>query len=565
MLAPAWGYCGAMRKGRKAALRTIAAPFVVSSPAGVRIRTRLQPTSAEAAVLRVVGEHLGRLYRADLAARVRLGDLPRKDLDRTTRKRNLTAHSTSRWAGAITRTTEDQYQLAMRGLRANAAHLTTALRTLDARLAVPVGERNGRIKGYPTQAERATKRRRRSILAARLCAVERRLTAGVPSIVAGGRRLAKVRHNLAAADLAPAQWRERWDAARLFLTADGEAGAPGGNYTITVTSEGAVSIALPAPLRHLSNALRGRYAFAEPIAFAHRGGQWGDRVAGNLPVRYDISYDSDRGRWYLDASWSIPVETVDLGSLSGRRLLGVDLNADHLAAHVTDAHGNPAGTPITVPLDLTGPTNQRDGRIRAAVTALIGVARVNGCAAIAVENLGFMDARATGRETMGRGRRGKTFRRTVAGIPTARFRDRLTGMAHAAGLPVIAVDPAYTSKWGGQHWRPALQQKTSTATRHHAAAVAIARRAHGFKARRRRGVTRTRPEDRVGRATRQAAPRPVRVWEQLALFETARTTSVDKTRLALVRQRAFHAPEDRSRGTRPRSDTPRAGRRQPTR
>ena len=494
-------------------------------------------------MLRQVGGHLGRLYRADLAARVRLGDVTGKDADRAARKRGLTARSTSRWAGAITRTAEDQYQLAMRGLRADAASLTAALRTLDTRLAAPAGGRERRVKGYPTRAERATKQRRRAVLAARLAAAERKLADGTPSIVAGGRRLAKVRHDLADADLTVEQWRERWDAARMFLTADGEAGAPGGNYTIAVTPEGVVSIALPAPLRHLANAPRGRYVLAWQVAFAHRGREWVDRVAANLPVRYDIHFDPERGRWYLDASWSIPAEATDIDSLAGRHLLGVDLNADHLAAHVIDRHGNPVGPPVTVPFDLTGPTSQRDGRLRAAITTLIGIASSNGCAAIAVENLGFVDARTTGRETMGRGRRGKTFRRTVAGIPTARFRDRLAGMAHAAGLPVIAVDPAYTSKWGDQHWQPALQQKTSTASRHHAAAVVIARRAHGHKARRRQGVTRTRPEDRVGKPTRQAAPQPVGGREPPALSETARTTPVDKTRLGPGRQRTSHAPK----------------------
>ena len=45
---------------------------------------------------------------------------------------------------------------------------------------------------------------------------------------------------------------------------------------------------------------------------------------------------------------------------------------------------------------------------------------------------------------MGRGRRGKTFRRAVAGIPAAQFRERVRGMAFAQGLVVVAVDPAYT-------------------------------------------------------------------------------------------------------------------------
>jgi IS605 OrfB family transposase len=65
-----------------------------------------------------------------------------------------------------------------------------------------------------------------------------------------------------------------------------------------------------------------------------------------------------------------------------------------------------------------------------------------------VENLDFADARATGRDTMGRGQRGKRLRRAVAGIPTAKFRTRLTSMAHRRGIAVIGVDPAYTSKSG---------------------------------------------------------------------------------------------------------------------
>ena len=69
-----------------------------------------------------------------------------------------------------------------------------------------------------------------------------------------------------------------------------------------------------------------------------------------------------------------------------------------------------------------------------------------------IEDLDFAEARDQGRERTGsrpsRGRRGRGFRRLVAGIPTGRFRDRLTQMTSNAGLAVIVVDPAYTSRWG---------------------------------------------------------------------------------------------------------------------
>jgi hypothetical protein len=103
---------------------------------------------------------------------------------------------------------------------------------------------------------------------------------------------------------------------------------------------------------------------------------------------------------------------------------------------------------------------------------------------------------------MGRGRRGKLFRKTVAGIPTAVFRDRLSAQAAAAGITLLAVNPAYTSAWGDQHWR----QPYENVTRHQAAATVIGRRAQGLRARRRKGVTRARPEDRAVRATNQTGP-----------------------------------------------------------
>ncbi|MFD7261857.1 hypothetical protein [Streptomyces sp. NPDC059874] len=466
--------------------------------------------------MRVVGDHLGGYARADLAERVRIGMVPVKENRRAERKRVLTRVSSSRWAGAITRASEDQYQLSLRCLFDERTSLRRAVAKIRTRLGVPCGRRVGGVRGYPSQVERARKQCRLQVLTARLAEVEARIEAGHPAIVVGGRRLAKVRHNLADAGLTETGWRERWDAARLFLTADGESGAPHGNYTINVDpADGTVTIVLPQPLRHLANAPRGRYRLAYTVTFNHRRDQWLDRAMANRSVRYDITYDAVRGRWYLDASWSTektmlptPVELA----AAGVRLLAVDLNADHFAACVVDTHGNPVGEPVTMPTELTGPASQRDGRLRAAITALINFARKHGCAGLAIENLGFTDARATGRETMGRGKRGKAFRRTVAGLPTARFRERLRGMAHHCGLVLVAVDPAYTSRWGTQHWQTPLQQqsqsKTTAVTGHHAAAVAIGRRALGHGLRRRSGVTAHDQRIVVRRATGQTVPRP---------------------------------------------------------
>jgi hypothetical protein len=203
-------------------LRPVAAAFTVAAPAGARIRDRLRLAPADAQVLTVIGEHLGRLQRADLAGRVRIGDVPAGERRRAGRKKALTAVSSSRWAGAMTRASDDQYQLSLRCLHAERASLRRGIGVITRRLAVPCGQREGKVRGYASQHERFQKQRRLQVLKGRLAVVEQRIEQGRPAITVGGRRLLKARHNLADAQLTETGWRQRWDAARSFLTA----GAP---------------------------------------------------------------------------------------------------------------------------------------------------------------------------------------------------------------------------------------------------------------------------------------------------------------------------------------------------
>jgi hypothetical protein len=494
-------------------LRPVAAPFVVAAPAGARVRTRLRVSGQDEAVLRAAGRHLGSLAGRDLAVRCSEGrlDAKGKSASRAQRKRALTAESSSRWAGAITRTSEDQVRLAGQNLRAEASGLRARIGRIEARLAVPAGRKVGRVHGYATGAERHAKMVRLQALRARLATVERRVEAGQVRVVRGGKALLRKRGNLAAAGLTHAQWREQWEAARLFLIADGEKDAALGNETIRwYPGQGWLEIKLPAPLAHLANRPHGRYRLSGPVAFAYRGDEVAAQAASGA-IRYDITYDPVRGRWYIDASWkAAPARVPSLQDLRAAPVLAVDLNHGHLAAWVVTPDGNPAGPPVTIPLVLAGlPATVRDGRLRAAISALTALARQRGCRAVVIEDLNFADAREQGREYSGsrptRGRRGRGFRRLVAGIPTARFRDRLTLMAANAGLAVVAVDPAYTSRWGAEHWLGPLRERVSPipASGHHAAAVVIGRRALGHRARRRAGVTGG--GQRISR--RRAAPR----------------------------------------------------------
>jgi hypothetical protein len=498
---------------RVSGLREIAVPFVAAAPAGARVRARLRVSPADEAVLRAAGSHLGSLAGRDLAARCAEGRLDARGRaeSRKWRKRALTAESSSRWAGAITRTSEDQVRLAERNLRAEKASLQARVRRIEARLKVSAGGKQGRARGYATAAERHAKMIRLHTLLARLARIERQVEAGIVSVTRGGRGLLRKRASLAAAGLTEPEWRAEWEAARLFLMADGERDKPWGNETIRVhPDEHWLEIKLPGPLAHLANRPHGRYRLSCPVEFTYRGDEVAAQAATGA-IRYDITFDPASGRWYVDGSWkTAPGPPPALEELRRHPVAAVDVNASHLAVAVVAPDGNVLGVPFTIPLDLAGlPAATRDGRLRAAISGLIATAREHGARAVVIEDLDFAEARAEGRDRHGnrpsRGRRGRVFRRVVAGIPTGRFRDRLVQMTANAGLHVIVADPAYTSKWGAQHWLAPLRHHHPETTGHHAAALVTGRRGLGHRARRRATGNHTAPEE-AARPT-QARPR----------------------------------------------------------
>ena len=159
--------------------------------------------------------------------------------------------------------------------------------------------------------------------------------------------------------------------ARLFLTADGEAGKPWGNETIRFNpDEGWLEIKLPAPLSHLANRPHGRYRLSCPVAFSYRG----DEVAAQAATGADpLRHHAGPGigpvvpRRQLEDR---PPPGPPLGELRRHPVVAVDLNAGHLAVAVVAPDGNVLGVPFTVPLDLAGlPAATRDGRLRAAISA----------------------------------------------------------------------------------------------------------------------------------------------------------------------------------------------------
>ncbi|MFE6554581.1 IS200/IS605 family accessory protein TnpB-related protein [Streptomyces sp. NPDC057746] len=530
-------------------LREITRPFVADGPSGVSIRDRLGGlTVQDEKVLRTVGEHMGRLASRDLARRCR--DALQHSTDTwAERKRELTAQSSSRWAGSITANSHDQWGLSRRAQAAHLQSLDAGIRMLRHRLSLAVGQKGSRGKpgGYRSRHEWFHKSRRLVILETEYERVRLERQVGKLSVARGGRRLLKQRHNLAVAQKTEARWRQEWEASRWFLTADGESGKRFGNETIRVTPDGQISIKLPAPLAHLANARHGRYILTAKVSFPHRGEEWRDRIGDNRAVAYRIHLDVTKDRWYLDASWTrknLPI--IPLAALRSDGVIGVDMNADHLAAWQLDEHGNPVGKPRRFDYDLTGTATRRDAQIRHALTRLLHWAKATGLQAIAIEDLDFTDSKT--REKHGRKKR---FRQLISSIPTGKLRARLLSMCAEAGIGVIAVDPAYTSRWGAQHWQAPLTTTTRKTTRHQAAAVAIGRRALGHPIRRRTAPPRQHQSDAGGHRTAQATSGTRGREEHRPRVPGPRTRSV---RAGHGRNAVDQNPQDRSgRSTEPGS------------
>ena len=188
---------------------------------------------------------------------------------------------------------------------------------------------------------------------------------------------------------------------------------------------------LPKPLEHLANAKHGRYILSGTAVFSYRADEWLARITGGKSVAYTITRKPGRAGCYLTAAWAASPDASSTGPEPDTALRGDRRSSVWISTTGTSRCG--ASTPTaTLSVDLERidvesrrQSSRRDAQVRHAITRLIRYTQRHGIDTIAVEDLNFADARTMGRETMGRGQRGKRFRKTVAGIPTAVFRNRL--------------------------------------------------------------------------------------------------------------------------------------------
>ena len=378
----------------------------------------------------------------------------------------------------------------MRALAAHVADLRQAIEVLAARCALrpgelePVGRRGRRApaggrrrRGYGSAAERFAKTRRLAVLRARLAAAEAALAAGRPSMVVGGKRLWRTRNHLDAAQMTEQQWRDRWDAARMFLTADGETGKAGGNETIRVDEAGRAAHQDPAAL---ADQLGTHVTIETPGAVypPRRGVGWrGWRRGGRCATTSATTPSGAAGIWTPPGPPPPNRPPRSRSCAPGGCSAWISMLTIWPAVSL-DSSGNPVGDPTTIEVRTAGlAASRRDGRVRAAITALLDHAQKRGSAG---DRGGESGLRRRPRDrARNPGPRCTRQDDCAAPWPVSPPRSSVPGSPRwrpAAASAVIGVDAAYTSKWGNQHWITPLQQQTSdpaTVTRHHGAAAAI--------------------------------------------------------------------------------------------
>ena len=377
----------------------------------------------------------------------------------------------------------------------------------------------------------------------------------VPDICFGSKDLLRERALVHRNDRAGlARWRAHWEAARNagFMLIGG-ADEASGNKSCQASLDDAGHLSL---VLRLPDALAPGYnrtaakmltiraialpAFAAPVARAVLGNTHAKgRVALTWRFIRDHSFKGDSRLSAWRVCCTLREEMPATMPVAGRPVLGMDLNADHLALALVSADGNPTRT-WRIGLDLRGKsTGQRRAICEAAAQEVSEIARAHS-ASIALEDLDF--GRKKREISLAKERlqpEHPAYARMLSALPYAMLGKAIMRRAARDGVAATRVNPAYTSLIGEVNW-----SRRYGLTRHQAAAVAIARRAQGFSERinyvfglRRRRSARPSPADE-GR----------HVWRQWAGLHRERRAAARAAHKALVHPSGGGSPGSTGRG-----------------
>ena len=330
------------------------------------------------------------------------------------------------------------------------------------------------------------KRRRLGNLRSSLEALEADIEAGRVRLCFGSKRLWRKQCHLAENGYASHdEWLREWQDARsneFFVLGSRDETAGCQLCVATVADDDTLTLRLRMP--DCLAPQHGKYLIIEGVRFAYGHEQllaaldnnaeyaryrreYGEKAARATDLGQAISYrfKQDRKGWRVFAT----TQMMDVPVVTDQRcgVIGVDLNADHLAIAETDASGNYVNA-FSVPLVTYGKSqHQAEAIIGDAVASVVAYAREAG-KPIVIERLDFRQKKAV---LEGESRR---YSRMLSSFSYGRIKAYFLSRGHREGVEVHQVNPAFSSVIG----RVKFMERYGLSV-HQAAALVLARRLLG--------------------------------------------------------------------------------------
>jgi IS605 OrfB family transposase len=290
------------------------------------------------------------------------------------------------------------------------------------------------------------KRRRVEILTRRLAALRADDAAGRVRLCFGSRKLFRAQFALKENGYAShGAWRRAWRdirASQFFVlgSKDETAGCQG--CVATIAPDGTITLRLRLPD---ALAARGKHLSIPGLRFAYGHGAIVAAIGRRLsPDKEDWGAISwrfvrDRTGWRVCVTVSVPAGAPRCVDNIG--VIGVDLNADHLAVTDLDRFGNPVAA-FRVPCVTRGKTRHQALAVlgdAVAQTVTYACCRMK---PIVIETLDFEEKKAELE------RQGPRRARLMSGFAYAAFHAIIAARTYDAGIKLLQVNPAYTSVIG---------------------------------------------------------------------------------------------------------------------
>ena len=154
-----------------------------------------------------------------------------------------------------------------------------------------------------------------------------------------------------------------------------------------------------------------------------------------------------------------------------RGVVGLDINADHLALVETDSSGNPIRN-FSVPYFVPESSSDQNKAILGDCVATVLDFCLQAKKPLVVEELDLNKKKTNLREKG----KGAFYNRMLSQFQFGRIQQMLSSRANKTGVKIIPINPAFTSVIGAYKYRG-----YTSLTSHHCAALVIARRGQGFR------------------------------------------------------------------------------------